>query len=197
MVSSVRCFLSSVVRVMRLRQFSADERGVSAVEFALLLPFMLTVYLGGVQLSQGIGIDRKVTLTARTVADLVAQVSSIDSAGVNTVLNAATAVMSPYADSNANASKLKVTVSVVKIDANSKASVVWSKSKNGSPHGTNEAVTLPPNLVIPNTYLVWGEASYAYAPPLGYVLTGTLNLSDKIYMRPRLSETVTCPNNCT
>ena len=51
-----------------------DERGVSAVEFAMLLPLMLTLYLGAVEISQGIGADRKVTLTARTVADLVSQV---------------------------------------------------------------------------------------------------------------------------
>ena len=60
-----------------------DERGVSAVEFAMLLPLMLTLYLGGVEVSQGVSIDRKVTLTARTVADLVAQVSSINTTGLN------------------------------------------------------------------------------------------------------------------
>ena len=55
----------------RLRRLIGDERGVSAVEFALLLPLMLTLYLGAVEVSQGIGADRKVTLTARTIGDLV------------------------------------------------------------------------------------------------------------------------------
>jgi hypothetical protein len=41
---------------------------------------------------------------------------------------------------------------------------------------------------------VLGEASYAYTPPVGYVLTGTMSLSDKIYMRPRLSASVDCPS---
>ena len=58
----------------RLGRLAGDERGVSAVEFAMLLPLMLTLYLGAVEISQGIGADRKVTLTARTVADLVSQV---------------------------------------------------------------------------------------------------------------------------
>ena len=92
----------------RLARFSRDERGVSAVEFALLLPVMITIYLGGVEVSQGISIDRKVTLTARTVADLVSQVSSIDAPGVSNVLQASTAVMSPYP-----VDKAKVTVTVI------------------------------------------------------------------------------------
>ena len=66
----------------QVARLARDQEGVSAVEFAMLLPLMLTLYLGGVEVSQGISIDRKVTLTARTVADLVAQVSSIDTTGV-------------------------------------------------------------------------------------------------------------------
>jgi len=37
--------------------------------------------------------------------------------------------------------------------------------------------------------------TYAYTPTIGYVITGTLNLADRIYMRPRLSDTVTRLNS--
>jgi Flp pilus assembly protein TadG len=174
-----------------LRRFGVDDRGVSAIEAALLMPFMITLYLGGAQLAQAIDIDRKTTLAARTVADLTSQVASINSAGVTTILNAATQVMSPYADSEANAGKLMVRVSLIKIDAQSKVTIEWSKAKNGAPR---TQVTVPSDLVIPNTYLVLGEARYAYTPDIGSTLTGTINLSDEIYMRPRLSTTVECPS---
>ena len=52
-------------------------------------------------------------------------------------------------------------------------------------------MTIPAALVVPNTSLVWGEVSYDYKPVVGYVVTGTLNLKDQIFMRPRLSDTVT------
>lgn len=172
-----------------LHRFARDDRGVTAVEAALVLPFMITLYLGGVQLAQGIDIDRKVTLTARALADLTSRVASTDTTEVDTILNAATQVMSPYADSASNASKLKVRVSVIKIDAQLNTTVEWTRNKNWSALQTPD---VPKDLKIANTYLVLGEAEYAYDPELGKVLTGTMNLDEKIYMRPRLSTNVEC-----
>src|SRR5437764_12163612 len=94
-------------------RFTGDIRGVSVVEFAMLLPLMITLYLGSVEISQGVGVDRKVTLTARTVGDLASQVSSINNADMTNLLNAATSVIAPY-----DTTKLKVTVPAVTIDAN-------------------------------------------------------------------------------
>ena len=60
----------------KLGGLAGDKSGIAAVEFAMLLPLMLSLWLGAVELSQGIAADRKVTLTARTVSDLVSQVTS-------------------------------------------------------------------------------------------------------------------------
>ena len=185
MMHALRMRLSGLLP-RRLSKFASDERGMSAVEFAMLLPLMLTLYLGGVEVSQGIAIDRKVTLTARTVADLVAQVSTIDTTGVNASLGASAAVLAPYPDSNA-----KITVSVINIDANGNAKISWSASRNGTARSAGSAVTVPDALKVPSTSLVWGETTYNYTPAIGYVITGPMTLTDQIYMRPRLSDTVT------
>src|SRR2546423_6163628 len=107
--------------------FAQDRHGVSAVEFAMILPLMITLYLGAVEISQGVGIDRKVTLTTRTVADLTSQVTTVTSTEVSNILGASAQVIMPY-----DASKLKVTVSQVKIDANSTATIDWSCTLNGT-----------------------------------------------------------------
>jgi Flp pilus assembly protein TadG len=178
--------ISRLGPVQHFIRLGCDQRGVSAVEFAMLLPLMLTLYLGAVEISQGIGIDRKVTLTSRTVADLAAQVSTIASSDMANILAAASSVVAPY-----DPSKLKVTVSQITIDSNGNPTISWSCTHNGTAHGVGSAVTLPSALKVANTSLIWGEASYTYTPTIGYVVTGTLNLSDKIYMRPRLSNSVT------
>jgi len=151
----------------------------------MLLPLMLTLYLGTVEVSQGIAADRKVTLTARTVADLVAQVSSINNTDMTNSLNAAAAVIAPYTTSN-----LMVTVTSVTIDAAGKATVAWSDALNGSPRAVGSTVTVPTALNTPNSSLIWSEVHYTYTPTIGYVISGTLNLKDQIYMRPRLSDSV-------
>jgi Flp pilus assembly protein TadG len=169
-----------------LSRFRCSNDGVSAVEFALVLPLMLSLYIGSAEVSQGIAADRKVTLMARTVADLASQVSSISNSDMNNLLNASAAVMQPY-----STAPLKITVSSVVIDAQGKATVDWSDTRNGTARAKGQAVTLPGALTVPNTSLIWGEVEYTYTPVVGYVITGPLSLKDQIYMRPRLSATVT------
>jgi Flp pilus assembly protein TadG len=169
----------------QLPRFYRDQDGMSAVEFAMVLPLLLTLYLGAVEISQAVGVDRKVTLTSRTVADLASQSSSLASSDMQNILNAFAAVIAPY-----DPSQLKVTVSEVNIDNNGNATVRWSCTLGGAAHAVGSAVTLPSSLNVASTSLIWGEAAYIYKPVIGYVVTGTLNLSDQIYMRPRLSNSV-------
>jgi Flp pilus assembly protein TadG len=169
-----------------LGKFARDRRGVSAVEFAMILPLMLTLYLGTVEVSQGISIDRKVTLTTRTVADLASQVSNITNVDMTNLMQASTSVMTPYPTTT-----LKITVSSVVIDAQGRATIAWSDTLNGTARVVGASVTLPAALNIASTSLIWSEASYQYQPVIGYVVTGPLNLSDQIYMRPRLSDNIT------
>ncbi len=126
----------------RMRHFLRDVRGVSAVEFALLAPMMITLYLGGVEVSQAINIDRKVSMTARTLADLVTRVTAVTTADVNNILDAGTAVAAPYP-----ASKLKVKISSLHIDNNNVVKVQWGRAKNTTARPNGEVVaTLPAGL---------------------------------------------------
>jgi Flp pilus assembly protein TadG len=171
-----------------LRRFAADQSGVSAVEFAILLPLMLTMYLGGVEVSQAVSADRKTTLVAHTIGDLIAQQSNVSSAYVTTVLDpAAAAVAYPFSASN-----LTTTVTSVCIDATgTRATVAWSRTQNGTARSGVVTSSIPPALMVASTSLIWGEASYAYRPTVGWTITGTLNMSDKFFLRPRLASSVT------
>ena len=104
---------------------------------------------------------------------------------MSNILGASSAVIAPF-----DPTPLKVTVSEISIDSNNNATISWSCTLGGSAHAANSPVTLPGALNVANTSLIWGEASYTYKPPIGYVVTGTLNLSDQIYMRPRLANSV-------
>lgn len=163
-----------------LGRFAGDHRGVSAVEFALLAPVMVALYLGMVEISDGVGIDRKVSLTASTLANLTAQATSISTTEMSNILDASSAIVAPY-----SASHLKLTVSCLNIDANKNVTVKWSVTRNGSALTGN--VSIPADLQVPNSQLILAQTSYDYTPAIGYTITGTLTLSDRMYMGPRIS----------
>jgi Flp pilus assembly protein TadG len=169
----------------RLDRLFSDRSGVAAVEFALLLPVMVTLYLGSVDFSQAISVDRKVTLIAHTLGDLSTQFTDIADADMTNILNASSAIVAPYSPSN-----LQVVVSELSINAQGQAAVVWSDTLNGTARPAGQTVTIPSTLATPNTYLILGEATYDYNPIFGYVLTGPVTLKDQIYMEPRQSNCV-------
>jgi Flp pilus assembly protein TadG len=171
---------------LAIRKFRRDHRGVSAVEFAVILPIMLTLYLGGSEITQAITIKRKTTLVTRAIGDLVAQDVNITNAEMTQVMSATTSVMAPYSTST-----LKIKVSSITIDANGIAKVTWSDAFQDTARPVNQTVTLPTGLNIANTTLIWAEASYTYTPPIGYAITGSITMTDKLYLRPRLVNAIT------
>jgi Flp pilus assembly protein TadG len=160
-------------------RFAGDRRGVSAVEFAMMAPLMIGLYLGCVEISDGVGADRKVSLTAAALANLTAQVTTITSSEMTNILDASSAIIAPYSKTN-----LKMTVSCLKIDASGVATVKWTATRNG---GTSSTLSVPSALLVPNSNLIFADVSYSYTPTVGYTITGTLNLTDKMYMSPRIS----------
>lgn len=173
----------SVLRRLKiaLRRFPAARRGVAAVEFALLLPFMALLYLGGFEVMQEIAIKRQVALTASTVATIVTQYSSISqSETMPGILAAATSVLTPYSSSNA-----VVTVSCIQISSSGQATVLWSVASSGNGRTVGSTITLPSALDTPNSYLVYGETTYSYTPVIDFLHIGTTSLYSSVFMLPR------------
>ena len=169
----------------RFGRFAGDRRGVSAVEFALVAPLLITLYLGCVEVSDGVSADRKVSLTAGALANLAAQLTSISTSEMTNILDASTAIMSPYSASN-----LVITVSCLKIAADKTTTVQWSANRNGTARAPGSSYTFPSSstdLDIANTQLILAEVAYAYTPIFGYTITGTITLEDHMYMSPRIS----------
>ena len=176
-----------------ISRFARDRRGVSAVEFAFVAPVMIGLYLGCVEVSDGVAADRKVSLIAGALANLSAQVATISTAEMTNILDASSAIIAPYA-----AGKLKMTVTCLSIDATKTAHVKWSVTRNGAVE--SGTLTIPPALTVASSYpiyLIYSEVSYAYTPIVGYTITGTLTLSDQMYMAPRITAPTYGATACT
>ena len=86
--------------LFRARKFSTDADAVAATEFAIVVPFMLVLLVGGVELGDGMAINVKVSATAHSVADMVTQNTSLSTASMQNILTGATAIIAPYPVNN-------------------------------------------------------------------------------------------------
>lgn len=171
----------------RARRLSDDRRATAAAEFALVFPVAVVLMMGLIAVGEALAISRKVTITARTVTDLITQNITIKSSEIMTALNASSAIAAPFSTAS-----MTIIVSQISTDSSGAAKVSWSKSLNGTALTKNQSVTLPTSLVQPNISLIWGQVSYSYTPFFGAKLTGSFTLRDQIYMAPRLSNSVAC-----
>jgi len=164
-----------------------DRRGVAAVEFAFILPLLVTMYFGVVETTYAIMANRKVTSVTSTVADLVAQTKTINTSELNDVFEAATAIMVPF-----DASELTIVVSSVVIDKDGNSTVDWSAaaSSGGTAYRSGADFDLPTGLKIPYTSLIVAEVTYEYNSFLNHIVTTGIPMSDKMYLRPRASDKV-------
>jgi len=203
-----------LVRFETQRRWLRDENGVAAVEAALIAPVAVAL-LGLIAIwGQAIAIQRKVTLTAHTITDLVSQQgtqtasactapnssqeASVNQSTVDNILNNAANVLYPYVKPDSgtnpvtgtNMSDMTMVVSEINVDSSGTTGTVqWSEPMPS--HGTALAttahgVTLPSSGVGgAGTNVIMGTVTYFYTPPVIGESAGTITLQDTIYLALR------------
>jgi Flp pilus assembly protein TadG len=169
-----------------------DQRGVAAVEFALIVPIMLALFIGSVEFSQAITVDRRVTQIASSTADLVAREKAITTAQLNQIMSIATILMQPY-------DTTKLTVKIISVGAKSTDNAVtkecwrYTYPSKVVVMGNNSTVyTLPTKDIIDKGgSVVVAEVEYNYSPLIfSYYMPGVTHLKDKFYLKPRVSSMI-------
>lgn len=179
-------------------RFRRDASGLAAVEFAIILPLMIVIFFGTIEVSTGVAVDRKVTMLTRTISDLISQTQTITDTDIANSFAMGAAMMTPY-----SSTPIKAKISQIYIDPTTHvAKVKWSKASNDTAHACNEVVSIPAGLAIDGTYLIMSEVSYNYTPVVGHQIwrsAPTFTLSDRTFTRPRQSNSVSYPSapSCT
>jgi Flp pilus assembly protein TadG len=168
-----------------LRALRSDRRGNAMIEFAVAAPVMILLYVGGYTLSDVIACNRKVTITARTIADLTTRYSSVTESDVQNILNVSTQVLTPYSAGNAAAGVAELQVT----DA-THAKVIWTRPVSDTSLVVNSSVVIPTSMAAVGTYMIMGRVTYTYTPNVKFTNTGTMKLADTILMLPRVSDQV-------
>ena len=187
------------------RRWLHDERGVAAIETALIAPVAVGL-LGLLAIwAEAIAIQRKVTLTARTITDLVSQqgtlvsgqTGSVNQSAVDNLLNNAANILYPYVQptsgtnpvTGTNVSNMTMVVSEINVDSGgTTATVQWSEpmpSHGTALPSTAHAVSLPSSVAAAGSNLIMGTVTYTYTPPVIGEAAGTITLHQTIYLTPR------------
>jgi Flp pilus assembly protein TadG len=190
----------------KARRFVRDGRGVAALEFALIVPLLLCLYLVTMEVAQAIEVNKKVGRVGSMVADLVAQMQEIPKLELEGIMRIGEAMLQPY-----NRSQPSITVTAIEVtdETTPKVQVVWSRKlvngtfSQGAPKGS--PATVPAALKIKGSFLIRAESSLAYEPVITWAASAktTLGLaaafdgiamSETYYLRPRRSTTIPCPD---
>ena len=165
------------------RRFADSTRGVAAVEFAMVLPVLAVIFLASIDGGRAIAIYMKVRAATYAVDAITNQYATVHDTDSQAILCATSTVLAPY-----STSPLGITISQITIDSKGNATISWSDTQGGTARAKGSSMTVPTNLKVPNSYLIFGEVSYSYQPLFGYFGNNTvISLSDNLYATPRIS----------
>lgn len=183
-------------RFFMLGRFGRAQGGMAAVEFAFLLPVMITMFFGVVEVSMALSCRADVTNVASTAADLTAQASSLSTNDVGNIFSAASAILYPY-----DASAARITITSLTYNTTSKSltsgNVSWSCANTGAGRSKGDSVALPAGLMTEGGSVIMAEITYNYASPTTKLITGPMTMANTFYTKPRRVLQIAGPASCS
>lgn len=176
----------------RLRRLGRDKKGVGAVEFAIVAPVLLMVYIGAFESSLGFTMARKVARASSTVADIFSQESSLTASKIDSADAIARSILAPF-----EGASLSYNITGIKVSSGA-GTVEWSRNeKKQKPYTKGTTVTLPAGIAptdgfIIRTEMVVPHELLLFAPGLLPSEYKTINLSRTSYFLQRSGETISC-----
>ncbi|EJC82071.1 TadE-like protein [Rhizobium leguminosarum bv. trifolii WSM2297] len=180
--------------VLTARRLARERNGAGAIEFAILFPVLVMLYIGAFEITVGLSVSKRVTRAAGSIADLVTQQQSITKSTLAQMPSVANSIFVPY-----NTTSLRLKITGITIDTGANAKVLWSWAQDGTvPYGKNTTVSnVPADMKTANSFLVRTELSIPYTMFLfapNFMPDGmrTITISRSFYYRQRQGESIPC-----
>ncbi|GES47045.1 membrane protein [Rhizobium dioscoreae] len=176
-----------------LRRFARDKDGVGAIEFAILFPVLLMLYLGAFELTVGLNASKRASRSAGSIADIISQQPSVTKSVLAGMPSVAGAIFAPYSTTG-----LTLKITGIAIDTAGKATVAWSWAQDGTrPYTPGSTVTVPANMNQASTFLVRSELALPYqllSFGANFLPSGTnqITISRQYYYRQRVGTSISC-----
>lgn len=176
------------------RRLIRERQGAGAIEFAILFPVLVMLYIGAFEITIGLSVSKRATRAAGSIADLVTQQQSVTKSTLAEMRSVANAIFVPY-----NSSSLTLKITGITVDASANAKVLWSWAQDGSvPYAKNAGVSdIPSDMKTANSFLVRSELSIPYtmflfAPNFMPDGVRTITISRSYFYRQRQGDSIPC-----
>lgn len=176
------------------RRLIRERQGAGAIEFAILFPVLVMLYIGAFEITIGLSVSKRATRAAGSIADLVTQQQSVTKSTLAEMRSVATAIFVPY-----NSTSLTLKITGITVDASANAKVLWSWAQDGSvPYAKNAGVSdIPSDMKTANSFLVRSELSIPYtmflfAPNFMPDGVRTITISRSYFYRQRQGDSIPC-----
>ena len=169
-----------------IRRLTGDDRGVSAIEFAMIAPVLIAFYMGMTEFCQGFMAQKRMGHVSAMVADLVSQEETVTPAMLDDVFDVGGLIMKPFptAALKQRVSSVTRTAGIARVD--------WSRGDGMTARGKNSVVTLPASLIDDGESVIVAEVTYDYDSAADYLMPGLTRFSHTYYLRPRTVDKTTC-----
>jgi Flp pilus assembly pilin Flp len=172
----------------QLRRLRLDTRGLAAVEFALVLPVLVALLFGTVEVGRYIYLHLKVQNAASNVADILSRPEQVAASDISALFSATPVMLRPF---DAGARTRMIVSGVIVPDEDEPAEVAWQSEGGGSLGVTSaigavgEIANVPGGLVYHGgEAVIAAEVFYAYEPWLLHFVPSRQIRADA-YFRPR------------
>ena len=153
---------------------------MAAVEFAMVLPAMLALVFGSIEVTNALVCKGDVTSTASTAGDLIAQGTKVTDADLNNVYASLAALLYPYPTGST-----QVRITSIIDDGQGGAKVAWSKAQNATPYSPGQSMTVPAGLIQSGGSVIYAEITYPYTSPFTYIIHSPITMTNTYYAHPR------------
>ena len=181
--------------------FRHDNRGVAALEFAVVAPVLVLLLVGMAEITTRFRVQMKVNHTAGLLAKMVAQQApSVTGSSTGSLANLCTGAklaMTPFPSTSFAGAIASVTTTAsgsgthTSLDWESDTSCATTATAIGSAAATGIATS---SGLVPDAgdSLIIVRVSYVYTPTMRLILPASTTLTQTIYVRPRANTTITC-----
>ena len=173
-----------------LKRFRQDKGGVAAIEFALIAPILIFMYLGLLEISMGIMADRDVSHATNVAGDLASQVEDLNQSQIENILTAAVTVMAPK---QITAGTIRMRLESWDIDPDTGTDRSLGKATIGGAitHSAPDMAKLRAlNLLTPTSGVVIATINYDYTPVGTYYMDSMITLHETFVLKPRRSASI-------